>query len=227
MTRPANTFITLLGSNIIEGLKVTDAGALAITWTDGRIFNVSGDVVVTIEAGGDDVTDDDTSYLVWDSSNALELQLTTAAGNQVLIATIVAAAGDITSVTEAGFDYTNVTGLSGRPTIRKGGVLDSDDYLTDGEIVVIKETEIPPRNLGENRDEKYLLTGFIFFAGATGDRTINEMKAEVRRLMNVNSDDPTRTWYFEFRNTDFDLDYTLGKIMFQVDAIQVLVTAIA
>lgn len=209
---------SFLGEEIIAGLEVTDAGVLAITWVQGQIFNVSGDIIVDIAAGGDNVADDDISYLVWDSANALELQLTTAAGNQVLVATIEASSGDIDTVTEHGFDFSNVSGLNGRPVIRLFGDKEVPFFKTYGQIIIDEENLIDLKSKFAFRDEEYrLITRFIY--DGEGPAVLKNIIGEVDGVFRANNKlHQGLRDYLYFLKGSWNTNYRASNIRMLVDA---------
>lgn len=57
---------------IMEGLTITDAGGLDITWTAGKIRQNDG-TITSVAAGSDTCTDENRNFLIWQSGSTLAL----------------------------------------------------------------------------------------------------------------------------------------------------------
>lgn len=94
---------SLLSGNVVGGLKVTDDGVFDISWTSGVIYDPDEYSNIWIAAGSETCTPSDTNYLIWTTGGTIALSLVTATSSEVLVATIICDAGDITSIVENGF----------------------------------------------------------------------------------------------------------------------------
>ena len=206
----------LLGSNIIAGHEVTDAGALAITWVQGQIFNISGDLIVDVVSGGDNVTDDDTSYLVWNSGTALELQAGTATGNQVLVAQIDASGVDIDTITEAGFDFSSVSGLGGRLVIRLLGDKEPPFYNEYGEFIIEEENLVVVRPSFSFRKEEYRIICNLMI-DSHGPALLKAIISQIDSVFRTNNKSQTKDYHFDLKG-GWPTNYKAGLIKLVIDA---------
>ena len=137
----------------------------------------------------------------------------------------------------AGFVHTNVAGatienLAANPTIVD---LDAFNELTgdadpNGYIVYVDESEGQAIELGEFRHEVYFLDGFIMYDSLDKNTsaTIMAIKAEMRRVMNVNNNSSSRTYERLFMpvSNAYNGNHGLGKLDFVVQATKTDVSAI-
>lgn len=178
--RAAEDYKSLLTANVIGGCDVTDEGVIDISYSDGIVFDVTNDINVAINASTVDVTltDDDTNYLYWVAGAGLAVKLTVPTGNEVLVATIVCASGDITTITPAGFDVANLTNISTRPTI----ILEDDErphYHTDSLLVITDENLLGFDSKFAVRIEDYKLNIEITAKRQTSSIGIKDLVAEI------------------------------------------------
>ncbi len=205
-----------LGANIIGGLEVTDAGGLDITWVRGMIYDGGNDLNIEVAAGSDTVTDDDTTYLLWKSGTALELSAVTAAGVEVLVATIVAASGDISSITEAGFDFSSVSGLDGRPVIILDGDNEPGFSKEYGQIIIMNENLVNSIPKFSFRKEDYRNPIEVSYRGS-GSKVIKNIIAQMDGVFKPNNKSQLKTYHYDIDGS-WDTNYYVGVIKLFVDA---------
>jgi hypothetical protein len=96
------------------------------------------------------------------------------------------------------FAHANVTGCSDDPTIKL--ITDTDLHTValrqDNGLIKIENVQLLSSSLYtvEDREEEYLLTGFIYFDG-----TLTEFLNEIDRCINVNNISATRTAHYIFK----------------------------
>ncbi|KKK70040.1 hypothetical protein LCGC14_2928000, partial [marine sediment metagenome] len=109
----------------------------------------------------------------------------------------------------ANFVHTNVSGatienLAEDPTIVDLDALNelTGDSDVNGYIVYVNESEGAAIELGEDRHEVYFLDGFILYDSLVKNTsaTIMAIKAEMRRVMNVNNNTQPRTYQRLFQS---------------------------
>ena len=205
-----------LGADIIGGLEVTDAGGLAITWLEGMVYDATNDINQAIIAGGDNVTDDDTTYLLWKTATGLELSAVTAAGTEVLVATIVASSGNIDSITEAGFDFSVVTGLAGRPIIRLAGDKEPDFKRTYGQIIIGIDNLIQSIPNFSYRKENYRVQVDLNYK-STGYQIMKRIINQIDSVFKPNNKSQLKTYHYDIDGS-WDTNYRFGNIRLFVDA---------
>ncbi|KKM88569.1 hypothetical protein LCGC14_1257420 [marine sediment metagenome] len=124
------------------------------------------------------------------------------------------------------FTFGNVSGLSAKPSIRIVGDADATD-LSNGEIVLSRQSSASPINFGSKRHELYFIDGWIYINGKTSDVTISEMMDELTRLMNINNDSSGKTYDWQFEQTDYNANYQEGQMTWIISAKELYPTAIA
>ena len=137
----------------------------------------------------------------------------------------------------ANFVHTNVNGatienLAADPTIVD---LDAFDELTgdasvNGYIVYVDWSEGAAVELGEDRHEVYFLNGFIMYDSLVKNTsaTITAIKAEMRRVMNVNNLSTSRVYQRLFQSgSKYNGNHGLGKLDFVIRVIRTDVSAIS
>lgn len=218
----AESLKLLLGEDIIAGLEVTDEGTLDISWVRGHVFNQSSDIIVPVQANtGTTLTDDDTNYLYWadGAPTVLAVKLTLPTGNEVLVATIICTAGDITSITEHGFDFSSVSGLNGRPAIRLIGDIELPYAKNYGQIIIGQETLIRVVPAAGYRAEHYRIMVQLMLASGVGPALLKAVMAQMDEMFKTNNDLSNYTYLYELLYTWEGL-YTLGKITIPITAIK-------
>lgn len=205
-----------LGANIIGGLEVTDAGGLDITWVQGMIYDGGNDVNQPVSSSSDTVTDDDTTYLLWKTGTNLELSAVTAAGMEVLVATIIASSGDIDSITEAGFDFSSVSGLDGRPVIILDG--DNEPGFTKefGEIIITAENLVNNIPKFSFRREDYRNPVEVSYRGS-GSKIMKAIIAQIDSVFKTNNKSQLKSYHYDIDGS-WDTNYFVGVIKLFIDA---------
>ena len=138
----------------------------------------------------------------------------------------------------AGFVHTNVAGATIENLAADPTIVDRDDFkdLTGDADVngYIVYTDLSPGRdieLGENRHEVYFLDGFILYDSLVKftSATIMAIKAEMRRVMNVNNNSPSRTYQrlFQPKANEYDGNHSLGVLFFSIRVVKTDVSAIA
>ena len=144
---------------------------------------------------------------------------------------------DALTAMKAGFVHTNVAGdtienLAADPTIVDMDALKelTGDSDVNGYIVYVKQTPGQDIDLGEARHEVYFLDGFILYDSLVKNTsaTIMAIKAEMRRVMNVNNNSVSRTYKRLFKTGGgYNGNHGLGKLDFIIEVVRTDVSAIA
>lgn len=205
-----------LGENIIGGLEVTDAGGLDITWVKGMIYDGGNDVNQPVAAGADTVTDDTTTYLLWKTGSTLELSAVTAAGVEVLVATIAASSGDIDTITEAGFDFSNVSGLNGRPIIILEGDNEPGFSKEYGRIIISEENLVNNIPKFSYRREDYRNPVEVSYRGS-GSKLLKAIIGEMDDMFKPNNKSQLKTYHYKIDGS-WDTNYFIGFVKLFVDS---------
>lgn len=137
----------------------------------------------------------------------------------------------------ANFVHTNVAGATIENLAADPTIIDLDafkeltgDASVNGYIVYIKQTPGQDIELGESRHEVYFLDGFILYESAVKNTsaTIMAIKAEMRRVMNVNNNSVSRTYKRLFKTGGgYNSNHGLGKLDFLIEVVKTDVSAIA
>ncbi len=137
----------------------------------------------------------------------------------------------------ANFIHTNVAGetienLAADPTIVDLNAFKelTGDADVNGYIVYVDWSEGTAIELGEFRHEVYFLSGWILYDSLVKNTsaTIQAIKAEMRRVMNVNNLSTSRAYQRLFQSgSKSDGNHGLGKIDFVIRAIRTDVSAIS
>ncbi len=196
--RAAEDYKSLLTADVVGGCNVTDEGTLDISYDAGIIYDAANDINVAIIATTSDITltDDDTNYLRWTSGGSLGVILTVPAGNDVLVATIVCAATDITGITPAGFNPSNLTNISTRPTM----ILQGDKlphYYSMATIIIKEENLLGFESSYAVRKESYKLSLEIRVKLQSASIAIKDLIAEIDTKNKTNNALQTREYYYE------------------------------
>lgn len=207
----------ILGENIIGGHEVTHVGGsgLDITWVKGAIYDATNDIMVNVAAGSATLTDDDTNYLKWKSGAILVVELTTATGNEVLIAEIDTSSGDIDAITEEGFDFDAVTDLDGRPLILLGGDGYPNINKTYGQIIIEDENLINAIPKFYYRTEEYRNLVKVNY-DSLGAHILKNIIAQMDSIFRANNKLQTRTYRYEMRGS-WNTNYKSGLVRLFVD----------
>ncbi|KKL87410.1 hypothetical protein LCGC14_1935030, partial [marine sediment metagenome] len=130
----------------------------------------------------------------------------------------------------ANFVHTNIAGatienLAADPTIIDFDALEelTGDADVNGYIVYKDWSEGTAIELGEDRHEVYFLTGFIMYDSAilNTSATITAIKAEMRRVMNVNNNSVSRTYQRLFQpGSRYNGNHGLGKLDFVIRVVR-------
>jgi len=200
--RAAEDYKSFISANVLGGCDITDEGVLDISYSDGIVFDVANDENQAIVASIVDITlvDDDTNYIYWTSGSDLLAKLTVPTGNEVLVATIVTASGDISSITPAGIDVANLTNISTRPVI----LLEDDKdphFYTNAKIIITDENLISMASSFANRNEEYIVLIDVLVDSSNGSIGLKDLIAELDSKHRTNNDDQTREYYYEFTYT--------------------------
>lgn len=197
--RAAEDFKSFLSDNVVGGCDVTDEGVLDISYSAGIVFDVTNDENQSIVASPADITltDDDTNYLYWTTGTALAVKLTVPTGNEVLVATIVTAIGDITSITPAGIDPANLTNISIRPVVRL-----ADDkhptFYTVATVIIKQENLAGFENSFAIRKEEYrLLVDVSVNNSENGSIGLKDLIAEIDSKNRANNKLQTREYFYD------------------------------
>jgi hypothetical protein len=128
----------------------------------------------------------------------------------------------------ANFVHTNVTGLTGDPSIRMIGDDPPSSNPANGEIVLKRQHRGTPIVYATHRYNRFLVTGEVvyFKAGGSSDQTINEMMAEMIRLLDANNESPTRSYDFEVIDEDYNGNYEAGVINFTAECVEWVKTVV-
>ena len=217
----------LLGANIIGGLDVIDDGGgtgRLISYTEGSVYDAANGInqIVSAESALDLVTDD-THYLYWTTGTALAFKQTVPTGNEVLVATILTEGGNITSITNAGFDVDNVSGISERPTIRLVGENELLYFQTGGQIIINDETLVRVEDRVQFRNEFYrVLIDLTFNTDTISSNTLKNILTEMDSKIQTNNNNATREYYFMI-SYGWEGNIALGHVLIIVDAIREMV----
>lgn len=84
-----------LNKAIFNNIVVTDDGGLNFSWGAGSVYDAANLIPVATLAGSSSCTDNDTTYLYWDSTSTLSVGLAKPTGDQILVGTISCQSGDI------------------------------------------------------------------------------------------------------------------------------------
>jgi hypothetical protein len=120
-----------------------------------------------------------------------------------------------------------VTGLTADPYIYKIGDYDDSTDISNGEIGLLKQHRGQPIVMAANRHNRFLVTGHCLKLGASTDQTINEMMAEMIRLLDANNESGTRSYHFEVISEEYNGNYQDGVIFFTVECIELWVSIVA
>ncbi len=194
--RAAEDYKSFITSNVLGGCNVTDKGVLDISHDIGMVFDVTNDTNIPIVATTVDITltDDDTNYLYWSAGSSLAVKLTVPTGNEVLVATIITAAVDISSITPAGFDPANLTNLTTRPLFLLKDDTD-EEFYAEAVIKITDENLLGFENSFAIRKENYRLVLEIT-VDSTTSITIKDLIAEIDAKNKTNNALQTREYYY-------------------------------
>ena len=143
---------------------------------------------------------------------------------------------DLHALVNANFVHTNVQGatienLSADPEIEI-----RTDFMTtpvarnsNGNIVFTKETEVQSNERGEFRDEVFMIDLYIYYESLVkvDDATINAIKSELRRVLNVNNFSSARSWEWLVKSSDYNGVPHIGRIDMTIQSTKADVSATA
>ncbi len=143
---------------------------------------------------------------------------------------------DLHAYVNTNFDHTNVAGATIEDLSADPEIEIRTDFMTNpvarnnnGNIVFTKETEIAPNERGEFRDEVFMIDTYIYYESLVkvDDATINAIKSEIRRILNVNNFSSARSWEWLVRASDYNGVPHIGRIDMTIQSSKADVSATA
>lgn len=125
-----------------------------------------------------------------------------------------------------GLKAANITGISSQPYIYIKGKDSSPTLaqMASGAIQLIGSQRAVSKRIARYRFPRYLVDGITQYNDVTNnsDQTLNEIMTDLERVLDLNSNTPTKAWEFEFIDSIESLPYTKGHHKWRLEAILLL-----